>query len=207
MSAALKFADALAKGQPSGPAAVHQSTALGNEGRKRFQAFLTAPKPVKVDDSAQVLDAQAAALKRDTGATWSLPMKFAKADPDQQIVFGFTSVVTKDGQIVVDKQGDMIPVHELEKAVYKYCLDSRAGDDMHMESRANTSRLIESMVFTKEKCDAIGMPLPVVDPATGARGEAWWAGYKVDDPNLWAAYKRGERPEFSIGGAAVPVQV
>jgi hypothetical protein len=31
----------------------------------------------------------------------------------------------------------------------------------------------------------------------------WWTGFKVDSPALWAAHKRGERPEFSIGGKAV----
>ena len=52
-------------------------------------------------------------------------------------------------------------------------------------------RMIESMMFTCEKQDALGICLNM---------EGWWLGFKVDDPNTWAQIKRGELPEFSIGG-------
>jgi hypothetical protein len=32
--------------------------------------------------------------------------------------------------------------------------------------------------------------------------EGWFVGFVIDDPTLWAAVKRGERPQFSIGGSA-----
>jgi len=32
--------------------------------------------------------------------------------------------------------------------------------------------------------------------------DGWWVGFLVDDDGVWEAHKRGERPEFSIGGRA-----
>ena len=124
-----------------------------------------------------------------------VPLDIKKLDPDQRMVYGWASVVEKDGKPVVDKQGDIIPVAELENAAYEYNLNSRYGSDMHQ--RKGVSKLIESMVFTKEKQKILGIDLGQV---------GWWVGFKVHDDELWAAHKRGERPEFSIGGAAIPVE-
>jgi hypothetical protein len=125
-----------------------------------------------------------------------LPITIIKADPDQRLVFGWASVVEKDGVAIIDKQGDVIPVAELENAAYEYMLSSRNGADMHQ--RKGVAKLVESIVFTKEKQQALGIDLGQV---------GWWVGFKVHDDELWAAHKRGERPELSIGGAAIPVEV
>jgi Putative phage serine protease XkdF len=127
---------------------------------------------------------------------WALPLKIMKTDAEQQLIFGWASVVEKDGVAVIDKQGDIIPVEELENAAYDFTLYSRDGGDMH--DRRGVAKLVESMVFTTEKQKALGIDLKQV---------GWWVGFKVTDKELWAAHKRGERPEFSIGGAAVPTEV
>lgn len=131
---------------------------------------------------------------RDDG--WSIPFEIRKTDPDQRQIFGWASVVTKNGRPIIDKQNDIIPVEELEKAFYDYVLYSR--DQGHMHARTGVGRMIECMVFTKQKQDVLGIDLGM---------EGAWVGYQVDDDNVWAAHKRGELPEFSIGGAAVPVEV
>ncbi|HZT90295.1 MAG TPA: XkdF-like putative serine protease domain-containing protein [Stellaceae bacterium] len=136
------------------------------------------------------------AVKRDAG--WRLPFEVRKAEPEQQLIFGWASVVTKNGELVVDKQQDVIEPAELEKAAYEFVLYSRAQGDMH--EKVGVGRMIESMVFTKEKQDALGI---VVKDEAGRQIEGWWIGFKVDDPGVWAAHKQGERPEFSIGGMAV----
>lgn len=128
--------------------------------------------------------------------SWNIPFNIIKADPDQHLIFGWASVVEKDGRAIIDKQGDIIPVTELENAAYEFTLNSRDGGDMH--SRMRVSKLVESMVFTKEKQAALGIDLKQV---------GWWVGFKVHDAELWSAHKRGERPEFSIGGAAIPIEV
>ena len=129
-------------------------------------------------------------------ASWQIPLEIKKFDPDKQLIFGWASVVEKDGKAIIDKQGDVIPVEELENGAYDFVLNSRSGGDMH--ARPNLARLVESMVFTKDKQKALGIDLGQV---------GWWTGFKVHDDELWAAHKRGERPEFSIGGSAIPVEI
>lgn len=145
------------------------------------------------DTMAQVrfkdLESVTNAMKR--AADWSLPLEVKKSDPDQRLIFGWASVVEKDGQAVVDKQGDIIPVEELEKAAYDFVLYSRTQSDMH--DRLGVGRLVESMMFTKDKQAALGIDIGKI---------GWFVGFRVDDDALWAAHKSGARPEFSIGGKA-----
>lgn len=131
------------------------------------------------------------AMKR-ADLDWSMPLDVRKADPDRRQVFGWASVIEKNGEPIIDKQGDIIPVSALEPAAYDFVLFSRDQGDMHEET--GKGRLIESMMFTTEKQKALGIDLGMV---------GWWTGFQVDSPALWSAYKRGERPEFSIGGQAV----
>ncbi len=120
----------------------------------------------------------------------SIPFKLAKAVEDQQLLFGWASVMTKGGELIIDKQGHAIPPEEMEPAAYNYVLNSRLQGDMH--DQIGVGRLVESMMFTKQKQDALGIDLGM---------EGWWTGFKVDDADVWAAHKRGERAEFSIGGS------
>jgi len=122
--------------------------------------------------------------------------RIVKFDAEQQLVFGWMSELTKDGKPIVDTQGDIIPVVIYEKAAYQFVLDSREGGDMH--ERGGTSRLVESIVFTKAKQEALGIDLGM---------EGHWAGFRVDDPELWALVKSGERPAFSIEGSAARTEV
>jgi len=149
------------------------------------------------DDTARVhvldLHPVTNAMKR-SNATWSTPLDVRKMEPDRQLIFGWASVVEKAGVPVIDSQGDIIPVHELEEAAYDFVLHSRQHGDMH--NQVGVGRLVESMVFTVEKQAALGINLGMV---------AWWTGFRVDSPECWAAHKRGDRPEFSIGGQAIPI--
>jgi hypothetical protein len=127
--------------------------------------------------------------RRADEADWSIPFEVRKVDEDKQLVFGWSSISTVDGDLVVDKQGDSIPVDELEAAAYGFVLHSRSASDMH--EKANIGRLVESMVFSKQKQDLLGIDLGM---------EGWWTGFRVDDLQTWALVKQGKRPMFSIGG-------
>lgn len=167
----------------------HVSTALGNNGkRKNFADFLAEAKKAPEPEAAEVDKGE------PEGQTWELPLDIIKAEPDQRLIFGWASISTMDGQLVIDKQGDMIHTIDLEQAAYDFVLFSRQQGDMHM--RKGVGRLIESIVFTKEKQAALHIDLGL---------EGWWVGFKVDDDDLWDAHKRGDRPEFSIGGRGVRV--
>lgn len=122
---------------------------------------------------------------------FSRAFEVKKIDEDQHLVFGWASIWTIDGEYVVDKQDDIIPPDEGERAAYDFVLYHRSQGDMH--ERQGVGRCIESMVFTKQKQDALGIDLGM---------EAWWVGFHVDEPSVWKRIKNGDLPEFSIGGKA-----
>lgn len=129
---------------------------------------------------------------------FELVIDVIKAEPDRQQIFGWASVSSINGVEVIDKQGDSIPVDEIEKAAYEFTLYGRAHGEMH--ETIGTGRLIESCVFTPEKA-AAGIV------AKNERGEpimGWWVGFHVNDAATWAKAKAGALPEFSIGGRATP---
>ena len=130
------------------------------------------------------------------GSSWAIPFKIAKSDADQGQIFGWASVVEKDGKLIIDKQGDAILPEDLEKAAYDFVLNARDHGEMH--SLIGTGKCIESMMFTKEKQKALGIDLKKV---------GWWVGFQVNDPETRAAIKRGELPEFSIGGSGRRVEM
>jgi hypothetical protein len=118
-----------------------------------------------------------------------------KVDEAQGLIFGWASVcVTKSGETVVDSQGDLIDIADLEEAAYEYVLESRDGGEMHVQK--GVSRLVETMVFTPEKIEKLGLP-PDALPC------GWWVGFQIDDPDVLAKAKSGEYSMFSIGGSGV----
>ena len=125
----------------------------------------------------------------------------AKSNDDEQLVFGWASV-SKDvhGKAPIDWQGDEIAPEDLERAVYKFNLEFRESNDMHIPDSVNGS-LVESIMFTKDKMEAMGIPEGVVP--TG-----WWVGFKIDDPIAYQKVKSGVYKMFSIEGTGtrVPIQ-
>lgn len=125
--------------------------------------------------------------------------EIVKADSDKRQVFGWANVSELDGHEVVDRQGDIVPIEELEKAAYRYVLDCRIGGDQHARiakadtAPKHTADLIESMVFTDEKVKALGLPDDF------PRG--WWVGMQVKDDQTWQLIKSGARTGFSVHGA------
>ena len=121
--------------------------------------------------------------------------KIAKRDDAKFQIFGWASVANdKDGKPIVDHQGDVIPVEELEMAAYEFAAHNGVGGDMHQ--RYGVAYLIESMVFTPEKLAALGLP-------ENSLPSAWWVGFKVTDTDTWQKIKNGDYKMFSIGGRVV----
>lgn len=119
-----------------------------------------------------------------------------KVDEDEQLVFGWFSVVEKEGKPVVDREGDVIPSDVLEKAAYEFVLTARIAGEVHM--RKGVGDLVESVMFTKDKQEALGIDLGMV---------GWWGGFKVTDPDVWDAVRKGDYEMFSIGGTGTRVPV
>ena len=127
---------------------------------------------------------------------FGVTVDFAKFDDDQHTVFGWASIINKDGEEVVDRQGDIIEPDEMAKAAYDYVLVSRKGGHQHQrtldDKPLHVSDMIESMVFTPEKIEKMGLP-----PTTPV---GWWMGFKVNDDEVWKAVKSGEITGMSVHG-------
>jgi hypothetical protein len=126
-------------------------------------------------------------------------IEIQKVDEDRQLVFGWANVaIRKDGNQVVDSQGDSIDAEDLEDAAYLFNLSFRKSGEMHRgDSKGD---LVESFVVTPAKLKALGLEgdaLPL----------GWWVGFKVHDKDVFAKVKAGDYRMFSIQGKAKRVDI
>lgn len=128
-------------------------------------------------------------------------VEFAKIDDDRQLVFGWAYVAKDaDGNVRVDTDDDFIDDDdELEKAAYEFLKSSRRGHAMH--AKQDVANLVESIVFTKEKQERMGIPSGVLPEL------AWWVGYHVHDPETWNLVKEKKLRGFSMGGKGMREKV
>lgn len=119
-----------------------------------------------------------------------------KIDSEQRIVYGFASVVSKNGEMIVDRQGDVITANEMEKAATQFMLGARNGLTMHKGEPTTT--IVHSLPLTKQIMDAFGIT---------SDKEGWLIAVKVHDDDTWDRMKKGEFTGFSIGGRARKVQL
>lgn len=119
---------------------------------------------------------------------WHIEVRVEKLDEDQNLVFGWASIIEENGVPIIDRQGDEISEEDLEKAFYGFAQDGREADELHVGPAIG--KMVECMVFTKEKQRALGINLGKV----GA-----WVGFEVS-PEVFAKVKDGRYPMFSIGG-------
>ena len=124
--------------------------------------------------------------------------KIAKINASKRIIFGVIYTIQKSGRPVVDAQGDMVSLDEIEKAAHAYLSAGRTMDVRHNEERAGY--LVESLIVDPQKRDAMGLP-PETDMA-------WWGAFKIENEVTWAAVISGELTEFSFGGRArrIPIE-
>lgn len=120
-----------------------------------------------------------------------------KQDDEKHMCWGWASVMTKNGKLVTDIQNDQITPEEMQKSVHDFMENSRVGAQLHMydanDDPIQVGTIVESMVFTKELQDALGIDLG---------HEGWFVGYHVTNPAVWEDVKKGKLPAFSIGGTA-----
>lgn len=142
------------------------------------------------------IDAMRDGVKKSDTGEFGVFCEISKVDGDKRQVFGWASISKKDGMVITDHQGDSIDTEELERAAYKYMLDSRKGGHEHQktdEGPLHVADVIESFVVTDEKKKAMGLPDDVP--------EGWWIGMKVNDDKVWELAKSGELAGFSIHGS------
>ncbi len=128
--------------------------------------------------------------------TKNIEGKILKTDDEQRMVYGWASVVTEDGEPVVDRQGDVIEADTLVKAVNEFMEHVRVGKAMHTGEQVGV--VVHSLPITKEIGDALGIQ---------SDREGWVVAYKVYDDAVWDMVKSGELAAFSIGGRAIKEEI
>jgi hypothetical protein len=141
----------------------------------------------------EIIDEEPDVTKR--GGTFNI----AKSDDDKRQAFGWANVaIRKDGTQIKDYQEDIVDPEELEGAVYEYVKFYREGGEMH--ERGGSAVMIESVMLTKQKMAAMGIP-------EGTVPEGWWIGFEVTDDEVWKKVKDKTYSMFSIEGTAQRVPV
>jgi hypothetical protein len=130
---------------------------------------------------------------------WKRNVKIEKINEERRLAFGWFSVAfDKEGKQITDWQEDLIDEAELENTAYNFVINYREGGELHI--RGGVGVLVESVVFTKEKQIAIGIPEGIVPIA-------WWGGFYVTDDDVWEKIKAGDYEMFSIEGTAIREEV
>jgi len=131
-------------------------------------------------------------------------LKYAGPDLKDGLVWGWASMIEKDGHTIRDYQGDQITEAELVKAAHDYITNSRTGGAMHIYCEGadrqplKCGEVVESMVFTKDLQKAMGISLPHI---------GWLIGYKISNPAVRKAVANGQLKAFSIGGAGLRIPI
>jgi hypothetical protein len=130
-------------------------------------------------------------------------LQITKVDKENLMVFGFFNVNKIGDELVEDREKDTIETDELEKAAYDFVLNARIAGDSHL--RKGVGNLVESMMFTKEKEQAILKTLEQIgikDAQFNLGIEGWWGGFQITDEEVMKKIDSGDYPMFSIGGKA-----
>jgi cation transport regulator ChaB len=134
---------------------------------------------------------QAVTKGDDMDDTVTKATEILKVDRDRRIVWGWASVSTMKGELVVDRQGDRIAPSQMEKMADGFMRSARAAKAMHQGD--DVGEVIHSLPLTKELADALGIQTD---------REGWITGTYVASDAEWAKVLAGEYAGFSIGGKA-----
>lgn len=123
----------------------------------------------------------------------------AKEVGEKKLVSGWANIATcADGSKPLDWQGDIIEPGNLEEAAINFMLDYRDSGVNHQGP--STGIVVESIVLTKDKQAAMGIPEGIVP-------EGWFITVKITDDAVFEKVKKGEYRMFSIQGTAERVAV
>ncbi|CDH43837.1 XkdF-like putative serine protease domain-containing protein [Candidatus Contendibacter odensensis] len=120
----------------------------------------------------------------------TLDATILKADDEQRMVYGWASVYSRNGQTVIDRQGDQIHAPEVQTMAHRFVREVRVGKQLHQGHPVG--EVVESVVLSKSLQSALGVDLGQ---------EGWLIGMKVHDDAVWNRVKSGALPALSIGGS------
>ena len=129
----------------------------------------------------------------------NINVEIFKSNEFEKLVSGWASVTKNaDGSLPLDWHDDIITAEILEKAAINFMLEYRESGEMHKGEPIGT--VVESIVFTKQKMEAIGIP-------EGTIPEGWFITVKIHDDEVFKKVVNGEYKMFSIQGRARRLKV
>lgn len=114
-----------------------------------------------------------------------------KSDDESRMVYGWASVSTVKGELVVDSQGDTLAPDEMVKMADRFMASVRTAKAMH--AGEGIGEVLHSMPLTADVAKAFGIE---------SDREGWMIALKVHDDKIWGMVKAGTLSELSIGGRA-----
>lgn len=114
-----------------------------------------------------------------------------KTDDESRMVYGWASVSTVKGELVIDQQGDTLTPAEMAKMADRFMSSVRTAKAMH--AGAGIGEVLHSLPLTNDLAKAFGVETD---------REGWLVGMKIHDDAVWARVKDGTLSELSIGGRA-----
>lgn len=137
-------------------------------------------------------------IYKEDVADLSVNFKVTKST-DEGLVSGWANVAAyPNGEVPVDWQDDVIRPEVLEKAAIEFMMEYGGSGVMHQGECKGL--VVESIVFTKDKQAAIGIP-------EGTVPEGWFVTVKVLDPTIFEMVKSGVFKMFSIQGRANRIKI
>lgn len=143
--------------------------------------------PSGAEDST--MEAALRAVVREIMGKGLVKARIMKADDEQRMAYGWASVWSVDGEVLVDRQGDIISPRVGERAATKFMMELRTAKAMHEGNKIG--EVVHSMPITDEIAAAFNLKSSM---------EGWMVGVKIYDGDVWSRVKSGNLRAFSIGG-------
>lgn len=133
-------------------------------------------------------------VETETYTPVKMDFEVVKSRDEQHLVSGWASVsINADGSVPLDWDDDVIAPATLEKAAINFMKEFALSGEMHNGDSKGV--VVESIVLTKEKQEAIGIP-------EGCVPEGWFITVEVQDQEVYKKVKDGTYKMFSIQGKA-----
>jgi hypothetical protein len=133
---------------------------------------------------------------RHASNTHFLKGEFVKVNKATKTAWGWFYVSKENGEYVPDYSGDTWDIEDVQKTAHDFVCECRVGGEAHIFKGG--AELVESIVFTKELQDILGIDL---------NKEGWFGAFRILDPDLLEKVEKRDYLMFSIGGTGLREEV
>lgn len=171
------------------------TTHINDDGSGYERTIITNSESVYLDDDTYIRYDESLYIEQPI----NINVEIFKSNEFEKLVSGWASVAKNaDGSLPLDWDGDIITAEVLEKAAINFMLEYRESGEMHKGESIGT--VVESIVFTKQKMKAMGIPEGIIP-------EGWFITVKIHDDEVFKKVVNGKYKMFSIQGKARRLKV